>query len=348
MKNALSMLLIGALLLGGLVVDLRQAPPRPPLRELAAEDGLLIGAASHSSYLDSPRYASQLAREFNSVTSEVSFKFANIHPEPERYDFAPADTLVSFAGRHEMKVRAHTLVWQLAVPSWLIHRTWEPNELNAVLRDHIHTVVGRYRGRIYAYDVVNEVMADEGVLAQDFWMQNLGPEYIENAFRWAHEADPEALLFYNESRAEDLGPKSDAVYALVKDLLARGVPIDGVGMQMHIGPEWDAAGELRANIERLAALGLRVHITELDVRLPDPPSAAGLAVQAEVYRQVVAACLETPGCEAVTTWGVDDGTSWIPYYYPGYGSALLLDARLNPKPAYHAVFETLRSHDPQP
>jgi len=173
-----------------------------------------------------------------------------------------------------------------------------------------------------------------------------GSAYVEQAFRWSHEADPKALLFYNENGGEGLNKKSDAIYAMVKDFRQRGVPIDGVGLQMHISQfDLDTAA-IASNIARLTALGVQVHLTELDISLPvDSDGTAvknDLARQAEVYRGIVRACLQSPGCTAIQTWGFTDKYSWIgSHSHHTRGAALPFDGAYKPKPAYDAIIGEL-------
>lgn len=180
-----------------------------------------------------------------------------------------------------------------------------------------------------------------------------GAAYIEQAFRWAREADPHALLFYNDNGGEGSGIKSDAIYAMVKDFKRRGVPIDGVGLQMHISRLDLDTSAIAVNIARLTALGVQVHITEFDVSLPlDSAGAAtkdDLLRQAEIYRLIVRACLQSPGCTAIQTWGFTDNYSWIGSHTHGTrGAALLFDHAYKPKPAYAAVIEELTHTDRHP
>jgi endo-1,4-beta-xylanase len=235
-----------------------------------------------------------------------------------------------------MKVRGHTLVWGRHNPEWLEKSL--PQDRPTLLHEHIQRVVEHFRGRVFAWDVVNEALDEHGNLRASIW--NTRADYVEQAFRWAHEADPKALLFYNEAEAENLGEKSDAVYALVKDFKKRGVPIDGVGMQLHILDLNFDAKSVAANIARLTTLGLQVHITELDVAIS---SEKELARQAEIYSQVANVCLSNPGCTAIQTWGFTDKYSWIGWYTNhAKGDALPFDREYRPKPAYRALIDALR------
>jgi endo-1,4-beta-xylanase len=316
----------------------------PPLRELAERRNFWIGVATAGRYLNDPLYVQTLTREFNIITPESALKFGPLSSARGQYDFSEADTIIAFAKAHDMQVRGHTLVWTNQLPEWLTQGKWTRDELIDILHDFISTTVGRYRGQIYAWDVVNEALNNDGVLAENnFWFQGIGPEYIELAFRWAREADPNVLLFYNESYAEGLGKKSDGVFFLVKDLLDRGVPIDGVGMQMHTGLGWSTNPEdISANMQRLADLSLQVQITEMDVRIVEPATQNNLEQQAQVYGDILAACLDAPNCTAFVMWGLTDAHSWIPYAYPGTGSALIFTSSYEPKPAYYAILDSLK------
>jgi endo-1,4-beta-xylanase len=247
-------------------------------------------------------------------------------------------------------------------------------------------VVGHYRGKVFAWDVVNEAF-DEGKNAgkqrSTIWydhpgigLASHGPAFIAQCFRWAHEADPNALLFYNEAEADELNPKSDAIYAMVQRFLRDGVPINGIGLQMHISNLHPNIASISSNIARFTALGLQVHITEMDVSLPvdaaGNASRADLQSQAEIYRQIASACLShrAPGpptrpilarwgggpglpdravfagwgggCTAIQTWGFTDKYSWIGSHSKHtQGAALLFDSDYHPKPAYEALLQSL-------
>lgn len=319
------------------------ATPEPSLRSLAEARSISIGAAVDAGALWADRlYGKTLAREFNMVTPENEMKFASLQPIRNRYNFRDADTIVRFAKAHGMQVRGHTLVWHHQLPMWLIERRWTREELIEILREHISTVVGRYRGQVVAWDVVNEAIADDGSLRNTFWLQGIGPEYIEMAFRWAHEADPKALLFYNDYGGEGLGRKSDAIYALVRELLQRGVPIHGVGLQMHVSIDrYPKPQDVALNMERLSKLGLQIHITEMDVRIKLPATEEKLIQQARIYRDILEVALSTKNCTAFVMWGFTDLYSWIPRRYRGWGDALIFDEAYYPKPAYFAIRNVL-------
>lgn len=318
------------------------------LRSLAEKHSILIGAAVGASQIIDRDYTQTLSREFDILTTENALKFEPVHPSPNQYSFTDADAIVSFAEANGMKVRGHTLVWHQQLPGWIIGGTFTREEWISILHDHITTVVSRYKGRIYAWDVVNEAVADDGSLRNTVWLQGIGPEYIDLAFQWAHDADPQALLFYNDYGASGLGGKSDAVYNLARDLLERGVPIDGVGLQMHTSLESPPVfSDIAANFKRLNDLGLEVQVTELDVRIREPTTTADLTQQANIYRDMLDVCLSADDCTAFVMWGFTDRYSWIPSANPGYGSALIFDESYNPKPAYYALINVFAEHSNQ-
>src|ERR1035437_10803493 len=258
--------------------------PEQSLRGAAQASGLLIGAGVSRAQLSEAAFASTLAREFNMLEPGDALKWEVVHPEPQTFDFSQADEIVDFATRHGMKVRGHTLVWHQQNPKWLTEGKYPSGELAEILEKHIKTVVAHYRGKIFAWDVVNEAFDElrPGELRSTIWRDQPGIaiassmvakdeprassnpgrselearssqqaySYIERCFRWAHEADPQALLFYNEAEAETMNPKSDAIYAMVRDFRQRGVPIDGVGFEMHIAHLYADVASISANIKR--------------------------------------------------------------------------------------------------
>jgi endo-1,4-beta-xylanase len=323
------------------------------LREAANARGILVGTAVRPSLFSEAAYSETLAREYNMVEAEDAMKWWPIRRVKGTFDFHDGDEVVRFAQAHSMKVRGHCLVWDHQNPEWLVHGRFTPQQLSDMMHEHITTVMKHYAGEVFAWDVVNEALDQHGQFKDSIWynqpgigLVDKGSAYVEQAFRWAHEADPKALLFYNEAEGEGMNQKSDAIYAMVKDFKQRGVPIDGVGLQMHISQlDFDTAA-VAANIARLTALGLQVHITELDVSLPLNSTGIAtkedLARQATVYRGVVHACLQNPGCTAIQTWGFTDKWSWIgSHSHRTRGAALPFDRAYKPKPAYAAVLEEL-------
>lgn len=327
-----------------------------------APDRLRIGAAvagygrtaTTMPLLTDARYRQVLATEFSSLTPENQTKWEWLQPAPGEFDFAAADAIVDFAAAHGQHVRGHTLLWHNQNPDWITGGDHSPQELRRLLRTHIQTVVGRYAGRIQHWDVVNEIVDDDGRLRteQNPWLGALGPDIIAEAFIWAHEADPDALLFGNDFDVEGLGAKSDAWYDLILDLRSQGVPVHGFGVQGHLDMSAPFPEDLPQNLQRFADLGLRTAFTELDVRGPVTGegglSEEHLARQADWYARITRIALEVPGCESLTPWGVLDEQSWVPGWFPGTGGALLLHGDYQPKPAYHAVREALAAGGQRP
>jgi endo-1,4-beta-xylanase len=313
-----------------------------PLRAAAGAAGKLVGTAVPSSLLNDARYSAVFARHFDDVTAEYEMKWDPIERTRGVEDFSGGDAIVSYAAARGMRVKGHALVWHQAVPSWV--NGLPATELRTEFDRHVRSVAAHFRGRVRAWDVVNEAIDDNGFgLRDSIFRQRLGDRYIADAFRLAREADPGARLFYNDYGGEGLGGKSDAIYELVRSLVAQGVPIDGVGLQMHVraaAPPDEAS--VAANMRRLAALGLRVNISEMDVRIRDLGGAtpANLDRQRSVYRALVAVCVAEPACDGVTFWGFTDAHSWIDQQF-GPDDPLLFDEQYAPKPAFYGVQDAL-------
>jgi len=324
------------------------------LRQAAEKIGLLVGTAANPALFSQLEYAKTLAGQFNMIEAENSMKWRATEPSRGVFDFRAGDRLVAFAEAHGMKVRGHNLLWGKYNPAWLTQGHFTPAELHLIMKRHIQMEVRHYRGQVFAWDVVNEAFGSEGRLKHTVWydepgigLAGKGTAYIAQAFRWAHEADPRALLFYNEVGADGINAKSDAMYEMVKDFKRQGVPINGVGLQMHVFNRSDVPSHLAENIARFTRLGVEVQITELDVALPTQAhgraSRSQLEWQAKIYRRAATACAENPGCTAFQTWGFTDRYSWIPIQTKGKrGAALIFDANYKPKRSYRAVLAAFR------
>lgn len=321
------------------------ASPSPALRDLAGSR--MIGTAVGLPQLGTDTgYAEILAREFNSVTPENALKWGPVEPVQGSFDWSGADEIVAFAQAHGQKVRGHTLVWHTQLPGWLSDGAFTAAQLNEILKNHIATEVGRYAGKIYAWDVVNEAFAEDGAWRDTIFFKTLGQDYVADAFRWAHAADPAAKLYINDYNVEGINAKSDALYNLVKSLKAQGVPLDGVGIQAHYDLAYPFPADIAGNLKRFADLGLEVAFTELDARFKLPVSDSALAQQATYYGQTIAACLAVSACVGVTVWGFSDKYSWVPFSFPGEGAACLYDESLVPKAAYGASLAALAARAP--
>ena len=343
------------------------ARPEPTLRSEAPRD-LKIGSAvwGQRDLIGYDRkhpteFQSILAAEFNSITPENDMKWAEVHPEPGVYDFSGADAVVAFAQANGQEVRGHTLLWHSQNPQWVIDgsATWTCQEARDVLEDHITTVVGRYAGEIYQWDVANEIFHDDWDTGGVRLRTEANPflkacaadpvALIGDAFRWAHAADPEDVLFLNDYNAEGINNKTNAYYALAQELLADGVPLGGFGAQGHLSLMYGFDESIQANFERFAALGLQVAITEADVRMPlgddGEPTAEQIALQAERYDKMLQACINVPACTSFTVWGFDDGRSWVPGVFDE-GYATIMTEEFEKKPAYYALLESLTDATP--
>ena len=336
---------------GGSQSNSNPPPVVPTLREAAASHNIKIGTAADPDFLVESQYSSILGSEFSQLEPENQMKFDLVHPSVNTYNFAPADQLVTFAQAHSLVVRGHTFVWHGAVPDWVMNGGFTSAQLFDILHDHIQTVGTHYAGKVYAWDVVNEAFNDDGTVRSTIWYDTPGigfagqnTEYIEQAFTWAHAADPAAQLFYNDYGAEVMNSKSDAILAMATDFKNRSVPLNGIGFQLHINLTFDNPTTLTSftnNLQRFAALGLELHITELDVAL-NSSDANAFNAQAQLYGKITTICRQQPACKVIQTWGFTDKHSWIPTFIPGWGWALPWDASYQKKPAYTSILNALR------
>jgi endo-1,4-beta-xylanase len=284
------------------------------LKAAASCSGRLFGAALAASHLGETGYATA-AREHNLVTPENEMKWDQIEPTRGAFTFGPADQIVTFAMQNGMKVKGHTLVWHKQLPAWVTSLSTAA-DVRAAMLEHINGVVGHYKGKIAAWDVVNEAWLTTGAtgngnptIRASVFSTALGPSFIDEAFTAARQADPAALLIYNEFADEGLSDKATAVYNMVRDMKTRGVPIDGVGLQMHIGINTGPTpDEVAQNMQRFADLGVQIFISEMDVN-----GCAGYSPDQEraQYHDIVAACVAQRACTAVTVWGITDKFSWL-------------------------------------
>ncbi len=323
------------------------------LKDLASKHNLLIGTAVAVNHLDNDqKYRDIISREFNIITPENDMKMWALRPNRETFFFEKADKIISFADSNGMKVRGHTLVWDHHRTKWLTEGNFSPEVTKNILEDHIKKTVEHFRGKLYAWDVVNEPIHNDKFGPENFWYEKLGPDYIEWAFRWTHEVDPKAKLFINEWGMEDVNGKSDAMYELVKYLLKKKVPIHGIGFQMHRGignPKLTGSmpnlKNMEENFKRFADLDLEIHVTEMDIQTYGFKGAIEetLKAQGEAYAGVVKTILKIPPVKALLFWGIFDQYSWIPYCFNHPDMAHLFDENYQPKPSYFSVAETLEN-----
>ncbi|PXW90913.1 endo-1,4-beta-xylanase [Streptohalobacillus salinus] len=318
------------------------------------KDDFLIGAAVNKASIDLDR--TLLTEQFNSITAENEMKFENIHPEKDRYDFSNSDYFLEVAKANGIALRGHTLVWHNQTPAWF----FEDENGHAVSREillermqaHIETVVGRYKGQIYAWDVVNEAISDEeGVFFRPSkWLEIIGEDFIDHAFRFAHAADPTAKLFYNDYNESNPG-KREKIYTLIKGMKARGIPIHGMGLQAHWNLYDPSLLDIETAIERYSECGVELHITEMDVsmfRFDDKrtdliePTKDMLEAQAQRYQDFFKLFLKHRAkITSVTFWGISDRYTWLSDF-PVKGRKnwpFLFDTNNQPKPAYDRVLD---------
>jgi len=299
-----------------------------------------VGTALNPGVLESDEaYRAVAGSEFNCAVAEYGMKWDSMEPERGKFDFSLGDQVVAFAQEHGMRVKGHALVWHGATPDWVLGVS-SPSELRAVIRDYVTEVVTHFRGKVEAWDVVNEAIADSGgTFRNTHFYKVLGNDLFRIAFDAARAADPDVELLYNDYGGEGIGVKSDAIYELVKSLKESGVPIDGIGLQSHLTHAGVPSDQLAANMKRLAALGLSINLSEVDVRMGMATGSLDekLAQQAEIYRQLAVACANEPACTGLFVWGFTDAHSWVDGTFGGTNLPCLFDEDLNRKPAYEGL-----------
>ena len=308
------------------------------LRGLAEAKGRYIGTELTGGDLNAGGETSIAGTQFDMVTPGNEMKWDTTEPSNGSFNFGPGDQIVSFAQSHNMRVRGHNLVWHSQLPSWVSNLP--ANQVQGAMETHITTEATHYKGKIFAWDVVNEPFNENGSLRQDAFTNAMGSGYIADALRTAHAADPNAKLYLNDFNIEGQNTKSNAMFSLAQQLLSQGVPLGGIGLESHfiLG---QVPSDMQANMQRFANLGLDVAVTELDDRIQLPASGANLQQQATDYGRVVADCLAVSRCVGVSQWGVDDAHSWIPGAFPGFGAATMYDNNDQPKPAFNATASAL-------
>ncbi|WP_433825570.1 endo-1,4-beta-xylanase [Actinoplanes sp. CA-015351] len=328
MRRTLVLLTAAALTAAGVVALSPTADAASTLGASAAEKGRYFGTAVAAYKLSDSVYSGILNREFTSVTPENEMKWDATEPSQGTFSYTGADTIVNRAIANGQKVRGHALAWHSQQPSWA--QNLSGTALRSAMVNHVTQVATHYKGKIDSWDVVNEAFADGSTGARrDSNLQRTGNDWIEVAFRTARAADPAAKLCYNDYNTDGQNAKSNAVYAMVQDFKARGVPIDCVGFQSHFNAASPLPSDYQANLQRFADLGVDVQITELDIE------GSGTA-QANSFAATVRACLAVTRCNGITVWGIRDTDSWR-----ASGTPLLFDGSGNPKAAYTAVLNEL-------
>lgn len=370
MKTTFSLIIIFLLIGCGAEAD-NQHTNDITLKDAFSESFLMGTALNSRQIFGEDRRGQQLAiREFNAVTAENVMKWEQIHPEPEGYNFGAADAMIDLAEENSMFVVGHTLVWHSQTPRWVFYddegELLSRDALIERMRDHIHTVVGRYKGRVHGWDVVNEAIVDDGSMRDTYWYRIIGKDYLVKAFQFAHEADPDAELYYNDYSLENPS-KREGTVRLVEYLIENEAPITGIGTQGHFSLDWPDLREIERTITDFSALGLDVMVTELDIDvLPQAWEYMGADISvnyelneelnpysdglpgtvekqlADRYRDIFEIYLRhRDKISRVTFWGVTDGDSWK-NNWPVRGRTnypLLFNREWQPKPAYHAIIE---------
>lgn len=320
--------------------------PETPMVNIAnlREAPYPIGAALNINTLkNNQEYRNTVIKEMSSVTGENAMKMNTISKGRKQYNFDDADYLVNFAQENKIRVHGHTLIWYKHTPDWVANFTGSAEDWKTIMKEYIQDVVGRYKGKVASWDVVNEIINDNGTLRDCIWLQKIGPEYIELAFRYAHEADPNAVLFYNEYGHEYSHVRRYTVNHLADSLAKKGVPIHGIGLQMHTNIN-RSVEDLRYAVVAAAVTKLKVHVSELDIAVnPDKKADATftdeLALkQKESYRMVAKAMNDIPANQqfGITMWGMHDPSSWLSSN-PDW--ALVFNSKFERKPAYDGFLQ---------
>lgn len=299
-----------------------------------------LGTAVDNQLLKSnPQYARTIQKYFKVITPENAMKWDATEKTQGKFTFEAADEIVQFAVQHRKIVRGHTVVWHQQVPQWLMNLN--ADALIKATQNHITTLMKHFEGKMAALDVCNEILGEDGSLRDSFWHQKLKDTFPEMAFKAARQAGPGVKLYINDYSIEGINKKSDGLYKIAKGLKAKGL-LDAVGFQAHL-IVGQVPKDMKQNLERFAALGLDVAITELDVRMPVPASKENLEQQAKDYQEVVQICRSVPRCYSLTVWGVNEGQSWIPKQFPGMGSRLMFDDNFQPTAAYQSFSSVIKS-----
>jgi endo-1,4-beta-xylanase len=308
-----------------------------------------VGVAIDFQELSSNMTYKEIAiRQFNSVTPENLFKPEYLHPEPGFFNWADADSLVGFCIANNKRIHGHTLIWHQQLPQWIQGFQGNSHDWDLLMKIHIQTIVSHFKGKVSGWDVVNEAFNEDGTLRNSIWLQKLGAGYIEKAFLYAHEADPDVLLFYNDYNLESNPNKRNSVLSLLNNIRNRGIQVDGIGIQMHVNIMSTEATQLASALQSMINYGYRIHLSEMDVSINPlgrdiSPTQELFAEQANLLGELVQQYKQVPPQYqyGITFWGISDKTSWIKEYFNREDYPLLYDDNYNPKPAYCKLKETL-------
>jgi endo-1,4-beta-xylanase len=306
--------------------------------------GFYVGAAIKSNELLSNRqYREIVLAQFNSVSTENTFKAEYIQPQEKCFDWKEAEYLAGFCAKNNKRLHGHTLIWHQGIPDWMHGFKGDRQAWINLLKTHIQTIVKRFKGRVSGWDVVNEAFNEDGSLRAGLWLENIGPEYIELSFLFAQEADPAALLFYNDFSLEYNPVKRIAVLNCFDTLRGKGIRVDGIGLQLHMQLEQPEIS-LHGTLTEIVKAGFMIHLSEIDISVNHAGTIEAvtderLAKQAQIAVDVIAAYAQVPAKlrYGATFWGVGDADSWMRTYR--YDSPLLFDDNYNAKPVYYRLRE---------
>lgn len=290
-------------------------------------------------------YLSIASENFDSWTIENEMKMSYIQPKENEYNFSKADEIVNFAIENEINLRGHTLVWGSSVPDWVKEKAIDSESAKKILKNHIQTVVGHYKGKVDTWDVVNEAWEDDGSYKENIWYNLIGPDYIPLSFKWAREADPEARLFYNDYNNQIINKKSNKMMEVLGSYKEDDIPIDGIGMQMHLNandPSFSVK-KIEKQMSKIEKYGFQIEITEMDVNMRKIPDDE-MKIQSDIYEKVGKECGKSSECIGLTVWGVDDSYSWLTVKDKD-ASPLLFDNQGRKKLVYEKLIEVLKESD---
>jgi endo-1,4-beta-xylanase len=355
-KKSATGIALGAALLGAGFTSAIAA--EPTIRELAKERGRYIGTILNSEWFNDdiePEFEEIHKTQFNVVVAENEMKFDATEPRENEFNFTKGDKMVEYAQANGLRVRGHALAWHSQVPGWVNNYSGQKEKLLSVLKNHIDSVVGHWKGKVAEWDVVNEAINDDynhdWRSTGSVWYEGIGPEFLDSAFVWAHAADPDAELCYNDYAVEwgiNDGSKAGFVLEQVKRWKANGIPITCVGTQTHIEIAHETTPQnVRAFAKALAELDVTLNITELDIGFPKGSAgkltAADYEKQGHLYRQFMDVFLEEPNMGEFVIWGLTDAHSWLDEQQ-GKTEGLLYDKQYKPKPAYDSIMVSLKAH----
>lgn len=306
-------------------------------------------AVSIEPFQTSVAYQQIVSREFTSITAENAFKAESLHPLKDVYNWADADMLVDYCRANQKRLHGHNLIWHNQLPIWITEFNGSKEEWQQIFKSHIQTIVSHFKGKVAGWDVVNEAFNEDGTLRNSIWKEHIGDDYIEEAFVFAHEADSTTLLFYNDYNLEFNVQKRDSVISYFNKLKRKGVKIDGIGLQMHIGILFPSSTQISESMNMVVNNNYMLHLSELDISVNQlnqdiEPSKELFNSQAQLLEEVIITYLQIPKQYqyGITVWGVSDQYTWIRSFFGREDYPLLFDDNYRPKPAYH-VFKRLTS-----